>query len=174
MNTGNGQPTLIRYGSGSTSVCRLLVAVSERGVCGLHFLDGGEPRALAELRRQFPKAELVKDQPAADGVLKQVEQMIAGRREKLDLPLDMHGTPFQLRCWREMQRVPRGKTWSYSDLARRAGNPKAVRAAASACAKNPVAIVVPCHRILRRGGALGGYGGGLERKQALLYREANG
>ena len=87
------------------------------------------------------------------------------------IALDLQGTPFQQKVWKALQKVPKGETISYSDLARRAGVPKAVRATASACARNPVALLVPCHRIVRRDGGLGGYGGGLERKRRLLEIE---
>jgi AraC family transcriptional regulator, regulatory protein of adaptative response / methylated-DNA-[protein]-cysteine methyltransferase len=149
------------------------VALSDRGLCALKMVGNraGEREVLAELRRQFPGAELVRDARAVAPVLRQVNELIAGRRSNLDVPLDLHGTAFQQRVWRALCQVPRGQTWSYSELARRAGSPRAVRAAASACARNPVAILVPCHRIVREDGGLGGYRWGLERKRELLRRE---
>jgi AraC family transcriptional regulator of adaptative response/methylated-DNA-[protein]-cysteine methyltransferase len=149
------------------------VALSERGLCVLKVIDdqASERQILAELQHKFAGAEFVSDAKAVAPVLRQLNELIEGQRSKLDVPLDLHGTPFQQRVWRAMCKLPRGQTWSYSELARRAGSPRAVRAAASACARNPVAILVPCHRIIREDGGLGGYGGGEERKRQLLEME---
>ncbi len=94
-----------------------------------------------------------------------------GREPDLNLPVDIRATAFQRRVWQELQRIPFGKTRSYGDVARRIGKPKATRAVAQACSKNPVALVIPCHRVVREDGELGGYRWGVERKQALLERE---
>jgi len=133
--------------------------------------QASERAILSELQRKFAGAEFVNDPNAVAPVLRQLNELIEGQRSKLDVPLDLHGTPFQRRVWQALSKLPRGKTWSYSELARRAGNPRAVRAAASACARNPVAILVPCHRIIREDGGLGGYGGGEQRKRELLEME---
>jgi AraC family transcriptional regulator, regulatory protein of adaptative response / methylated-DNA-[protein]-cysteine methyltransferase len=163
---------VIRYGSGPTRVGPTFVALSERGLCTLKLLVHEDFRsALAGLRRLFPTALLREEPKAAAGVLRQVDEVLAGERPATDIPLDLQGTPFQKHVWRVMQQIPRGKTCSYSDLAKRAGRPKAVRAVGSACARNPVALLVPCHRVLHRGGGLGGYGGGLDCKRELLRIE---
>ena len=104
-------------------------------------------------------------------LLAKVTRVLAGRLPAERIPLDPAGTPFQKRVWRKMLEVPWGQTLSYSDLARKVGKPRAVRAVASACARNPIACIVPCHRILRKGGGLGGYYWGLEKKRELLERE---
>ena len=104
-------------------------------------------------------------------ILRQLRERLHGERETVDMPLDLRGSPFFLKVWQVMQKVPWGETWSYQELARRAGRPKAVRAAASACARNPICILVPCHRIISSDGSLGGYGGGLDMKRALLDSE---
>jgi O-6-methylguanine DNA methyltransferase len=133
--------------------------------------DGSPAAAVAKLRQNFAAAALVEDQPAVQPLLRQVCEFLEGRREAKDIALDLLGTPFQKHVWKTMLRVPRGTTWSYSELARRAGRPKAVRAVASACARNLVGLIVPCHRIVRLDGTLGGYGGGEACKRALLRLE---
>jgi methylated-DNA-[protein]-cysteine S-methyltransferase len=101
----------------------------------------------------------------------QLKAYFAGELKKFDLPMSLEGTPFQKRVWEELQRIPYGQTISYQELAQRVGNPKASRAVGSANGKNPVAVIVPCHRVIATGGTLGGYGGGLERKEWLLEHE---
>lgn len=174
---GTRAAAVIRHGSGRTSLGRAFAALSAQGLCFLRLLESeaDERSALADLRELFPEAALTDDPAAIEHLLEEVDDYFAGRRADLSVPLDLRGTAFQKRVWRVMRRVPRGRTWSYSELARRAGNAKAVRAAASACAKNPIAVVVPCHRIVRNDGSLGGYGGGGPGlKKALLDREIEG
>jgi AraC family transcriptional regulator of adaptative response/methylated-DNA-[protein]-cysteine methyltransferase len=162
--------TTIRHGTGRTPIGDVFVALSERGVCALFLQDGkSTPQLLSDVRRSFPDAEFIEDRQAAQQVVRQVTAMLAG--EKSNIALDIGGTPFQQRVWKTMCRIPRGATWSYSELARKVGKPKAVRAVANACARNPIGILVPCHRIIRDDGSLGGYGWGLERKRALLRCE---
>jgi methylated-DNA-[protein]-cysteine S-methyltransferase len=108
--------------------------------------------------------------PFADAVA-QLTAYFAGELKEFELPLDLVGTPFQKRVWKELQHIPYGKTISYQELARRVGNPNASRAVGSANGRNPVAVIVPCHRVIAAGGTLGGYGGGLDRKQWLLDLE---
>lgn len=165
--------TIIRYAGSATSVGRIFAALSEQGLCVLSVVGNaaGERDALEELRHKFPNAQQVKDAAALAPVFRQVEEVLAGERADLDVPLDLRGTPFQQRVWQTMRKLPRGQTWTYTELARRSGRPKAVRAAASACAANPVAIIVPCHRIVRSDGGLGGYRWGTPRKCDLLSRE---
>jgi AraC family transcriptional regulator, regulatory protein of adaptative response / methylated-DNA-[protein]-cysteine methyltransferase len=167
------RPSLIHYGSGLTPLGRTLIAMSERGICVLKLAGAiGEPKALDELCRRFTDARLVRSDEIIEPVLRQLNELLAGKRDRLDMPLDLHGTEFQKQVWQEMSRIRSGETCSYRDLARRAGHPRAVRAVASACARNPVAILVPCHRVVRSDGGMGGYRWGLHRKRRLLRQEA--
>src|SRR5205085_11562802 len=144
---GTGPP-VIRYGSGPTPVGPVLVGFTQRGLCALQLMaDGDLPAAVAELRHKYPRAELVADARAAESLLWQVCAVLEGTQEASAVPLDMQGTPFQQRVWKALLQVPRGTTWSYSQLARKAGHPRAVRAVASCCARNPIGLIVPCHRI---------------------------
>lgn len=166
---------VIRYGSGPTAIGTVYVFLSDKGICGLRRAERAEEaECLDEVRQQIRGAELVHDPAAVAPVLVQLRERLNGERETLDMPLDLHGSPFFVKVWQVMQRVPWGETWSYQELAKRAGRPKAVRAAASACARNPIWILVPCHRIISSDGSLGGYGGGLHVKQALLDGERRG
>jgi AraC family transcriptional regulator, regulatory protein of adaptative response / methylated-DNA-[protein]-cysteine methyltransferase len=161
----------IRYASRRTQLGLAFAATTERGVCLLQLIDAKDGAvALAELRQRHPKATLVKDDKALADVFHQIDALADGA-DGTAIALDLHGTPFQQKVWQALRRVPLGKTATYTELARRAGAPKAVRAAASACARNPVALFVPCHRIVRRDGGLGGYAGGVERKRRLLELE---
>jgi AraC family transcriptional regulator of adaptative response/methylated-DNA-[protein]-cysteine methyltransferase len=163
----------IRYACRPTTYGQVFAAATERGVCLLHLIDPQRrTAALAELRRQYPGATFVEDEAALANVFRQVDAFADGTGDS-EIVLDLRGTPFQQKVWRVMQRIPAGKTATYSDLARRAGVPKAVRAVASACARNPVCLFVPCHRIVRLDGGLGGYGGagGVALKRRLLEQE---
>lgn len=164
--------TEVRYGSGVSAIGTIYVFLTAKGICALRRAErADEAECLAEVRKLVPGAELVHDANAVAPVLAQLRERLNGERETIDMPLDLRGSPFFVKVWEAMQRVPWGETWSYQELARRAGRPKAVRAAASACARNPVWILVPCHRIISSDGSLGGYGGGLHIKQALLDSE---
>ena len=159
----------ISYATVSCRLGCLLVGATGTGVCFVSLGDSEEELVQA-LRERYPSAGLqraVKQMPW----LKAVAGYVDGRTGALDVPVDVSGTRFQQRVWQELQRIPRGETRSYSQLARAIGKPSAVRAVAHACAVNPVAIVVPCHRIIREDGGLGGYRWGLERKRALLEQE---
>ena len=148
----------------------LLVAVTERGICKLSLGDGPAP-LFAGLEAEFNRAERIQDD---EGVGYWVERIIAyleGWQPDLNLPLDLRATAFQLKVWRELQAIPVGETRSYGEVAAAIGQPTASRAVASACARNPVALVIPCHRIIRADKRLGGYRWGIERKRALLERE---
>jgi AraC family transcriptional regulator of adaptative response/methylated-DNA-[protein]-cysteine methyltransferase len=164
----------LRFGTGDTPVGAIFVVVSDRGLCALRLLEGRTAESvLRELKREHPQATWVEDRAGVLPVVEQINEVLHGRLPAEHVQLDMRGTAFQQRVWRELMRVPRGQTWSYSELARRAGRPKAVRAAASACARNPVALLVPCHRIIAADGSLGGYGYGLKRKRQILQWEAD-
>ena len=149
---------------------RLLAAYTERGVCCVKI--GSDDRALErEFRTEFPEAEI---RLAGATIHEWIAAIVRGVEsgEHMDVPIDARGTAFQWRVWKELQRIPRGTTLSYTDVARRIGQPTAVRAAARACATNPVALVIPCHRVVREDGSLGGYRWGLERKETLLEIES--
>jgi AraC family transcriptional regulator of adaptative response/methylated-DNA-[protein]-cysteine methyltransferase len=147
-----------------------LVAMTSRGVCRV--ILGDDPASLrAMLQEEFFAATLIADDVAVREVAQAVVNAASGAAMATPLPLDLRGTAFQQRVWRELTRIPRGETITYAELARRVGSPGAVRAVGSACGANPAAVVVPCHRVLRSDGALGGYRWGLERKAALLEAE---
>jgi AraC family transcriptional regulator, regulatory protein of adaptative response / methylated-DNA-[protein]-cysteine methyltransferase len=162
----------IQYVVVDSALGRLLVAYTERGVCSVAIGDH-DARLERELRAGFPDAEIMRAGDAVQGWAAAIVASIDGGRTD-GIPLDAQGTAFQWRVWNELQRIPRGTTLSYGDVARRIGSPSAVRAVARACATNPVALVVPCHRVVRGDGGLGGYRWGVSRKQAILDRERAG
>jgi AraC family transcriptional regulator of adaptative response/methylated-DNA-[protein]-cysteine methyltransferase len=148
----------------------MLIAATERGICRIAF--GEDPDLLrAELSRAFPRARLRPDEARLRGWLEQVRERVLLPAVAVDLPLDLKGTAFQARVWAALREIPLGTTTTYSDLAVSLGMPTAARAVAAACAANPVAVLVPCHRVVARNGALAGYRWGLERKRTLLGRE---
>src|SRR5437879_3515080 len=161
----------IAYVSVRPSLGRLLVAATERGVCRVMLGDNAEALE-ADLLSEFPTARVVQDQSGKlAGWVGAILAYLDGREPHLDLPLDIRATAFQRRVWQELQRIPFGKTRSYGEVARRIGQPNATRAVARACATNPAALIIPCHRVVREDGDLGGYRWGLERKRALLDQE---
>ncbi len=169
---GGGGAT-IRFAVGETSLGALLVAQSERGVCAI--LLGDDPEALVrDLQDRFPRAHLVGGDAAFERVVAAVVGFVEAPRVGFELPLDIRGTAFQHRVWTALQKIPPGATVTYTELARRIGSPAAVRAVASACAANPLAVAIPCHRVVRRDGDLAGYRWGVERKRELLRREGEG
>ena len=166
-----GANTAIRFAVGECSLGSILVAASERGICSI--LIGDDPDALArELQDQFPKAELIGGDAAFEKLVAQVVGFVEAPELGLDLPLDVRGTAFQQRVWKALREIPTGSTASYSDIASRIGAPKSARAVAQACASNALAVAIPCHRVVRNDGGLSGYRWGVERKRALLEREA--
>ncbi|WP_142847881.1 bifunctional DNA-binding transcriptional regulator/O6-methylguanine-DNA methyltransferase Ada [Telmatospirillum sp. J64-1] len=166
-----GRDMQIRFAIAQCSLGAILVAQSQRGICAI--LMGDDPDALArDLQDRFPFAHLTGDDPAFAEVVARVVGFVEAPRLGLDLPLDLRGTAFQQRVWQALRDIPPGETVSYTELARRIGAPKAVRAVASACASNPLAVAVPCHRVVRNDGELSGYRWGVERKRSLLEREA--
>jgi AraC family transcriptional regulator of adaptative response/methylated-DNA-[protein]-cysteine methyltransferase len=161
----------IRFAVAPVSLGWMLVAATERGVCTIEL--GDTPEALVErLRARFPRAERCDDDPAFAEWVRQVTAFLEAPRRGLDLPLDIQGTAFQQRVWKALQEIQPGRTETYAGIARRIEQPSAARAVAQACASNPVAVAIPCHRAVRSGGDLGGYRWGVERKRALLEREA--
>ena len=168
---GGGQHD-IRFAVGQCSLGAVLVASSERGVCAI--LLGDEPDALArDLQDRFPKANLIGGDARFETLVAQVVGLVEAPMHGLDLPLDVRGTAFQQRVWQALTEIPAGKTASYAEVAIRIGSPKAVRAVAQACGANALAVAIPCHRVVRNDGALSGYRWGVERKRALLDREAH-
>lgn len=154
-----------------TPLGRLLVAATERGVCRVMLGDSAATLE-ADLRREFDAAHVRQEQGGKlEGFVDAILSYLEGREPHLDLPLDIRATAFQRRVWQELQRIPFGETRTYTEVARLIGQPKATRAVARACATNPAALVIPCHRVIREDGDLGGYRWGVERKQALLGME---
>ena len=150
----------------------MLLGASSRGICWLAF--GTEPGALLEdMAAAFPKARLYNDESRLYGWFDRVREFILLPREALDMPVDIQGTAFQSRVWRALRQIPLGETESYSKVAQRLGEPHAARAVASACARNTVALLIPCHRVVASGGGLAGYRWGLTRKRSLLRREVS-
>lgn len=166
-----GTGASIRFAVGECSLGAILVAATEKGICSI--LLGDDPNALVhELERQFPKAQLVGGDQEFEQWVAKVVGLVEASALPFDLPLDLRGTAFQQRVWQALRAIPAGATASYSDVAASIGAPKAVRAVARACASNPLAVVIPCHRVVRNDGGLSGYRWGVERKRALLDREA--
>jgi AraC family transcriptional regulator of adaptative response/methylated-DNA-[protein]-cysteine methyltransferase len=159
----------IGYATAGCSLGRVLIAATERGLCSV-ILGDREEQLVAELRKQFAAAEIFAN-PALEGALRQVVSQFTEHPAALDLPLDLRATAFQMRVWEALRRIPRGQTMTYAELARALGQPTAVRAVARACATNPVAVVVPCHRVIGSNGKPTGYRWGIERKEKLLELE---
>jgi len=149
----------------------LLVAASERGVCHVRFGED-EGELAAGLRQELPAARLERDDARLAAWADALARATAGSGEALDVPLDVAGSRFQRRVWDALRAIPRGRTLHYADVAAALGAPRAVRAVARACAANPVALAVPCHRVVPKSGGVGGYRYGAWRKQALLAGEA--
>jgi len=160
----------IRFAVAACSLGAILVASTGQGICAI--LMGDEPEALVhDLQDRFPQAQLVGADAAFERTVALVVGLVEAPRIGLDLPLDVRGTAFQQRVWEALRAVPAGVTVSYTELAQRIGSPAAVRAVAGACAANPVAVAIPCHRVVRSDGGLSGYRWGIERKRALIDRE---
>ncbi len=163
----------IRFAVGECSLGSILVASSVRGVCAI--LMGDDPDALVrDLEDRFPRATLIGGDAAFEQLVARVVGFVESPGVGLDLPLDVRGTAFQQRVWRALREIPAGATASYREIAERIGSPRSVRAVAHACAANPLAVVIPCHRVVRSDGGVSGYRWGVERKRALLQREAAG
>lgn len=163
---------LVRFAIGESSVGSILVAKSDRGVCSI--LMGDRPGQLVrDLRNRFPRATLVEDDDGSRQLVSKVVGFADAPTASLDLPLDVRGSAFQQRVWQALRKIPVGSTASYTDIANRIGSPKSVRAVARACGANPLALAIPCHRVVRNDGTLAGYRWGIERKRVLLDREAH-
>ncbi|MGH1341742.1 MAG: bifunctional DNA-binding transcriptional regulator/O6-methylguanine-DNA methyltransferase Ada [Nannocystales bacterium] len=160
----------IRFAVGESSLGSVLVAATTRGVCAI--LLGDDPEALVhDLERQFPDTELVGADQAFEALVANVVGLVEDPTVASTVPLDIRGTAFQRRVWDALRKVPAGETISYSELARRTGSPRSARAVAQACARNTLAVAIPCHRVVRADGSVSGYRWGVERKVELLERE---
>lgn len=169
-----GKDMNINYTIVGSRLGRLLVAATERGICSVQFGERDEELADA-LRAEYPAAAAVRRDEAGLGAwVGGLLNHLDGSQPGLDLPLDVRATAFQLQVWEELRRIPYGETRSYGEVAESIGRPTATRAVARACATNPVALVTPCHRVVRESGEPGGYRWGLERKRELLARERSG
>ena len=159
----------LRYATAQTGLGVVLAAASDKGVCAVTLGDDAEALA-ADLARRFPKARRIEDAAGLAEVIAEVKAAVAGR--SAELQLDERGTDLQRQVWQALRAIPAGRTASYAEVARRIGRPEAVRAVAQACGANPLAVLTPCHRVVRADGGLSGYRWGVERKAALLAREA--
>jgi AraC family transcriptional regulator of adaptative response/methylated-DNA-[protein]-cysteine methyltransferase len=149
----------------------LLVAGTQRGVCFVRF-GRGELELEQRLKGAFPFAPIARAESGeVAGWGDALAAYVDGRSDSAEVPLDVSGSRFEERVWAALRQIPQGETRSYSEVARAIGNPRAARAVARACAENPAAVVIPCHRVIEKAGTLGGYGGGVSRKRALLERE---
>jgi AraC family transcriptional regulator, regulatory protein of adaptative response / methylated-DNA-[protein]-cysteine methyltransferase len=165
-----GQGMLIAYATAACPLGRVLVAATTRGLCAVT-LGNSDQELRAALQSEYPKADISQDHRMLKHTIEAVLKYLDGKEPRLDFPIDVRATAFQIRVWEELCRIPYGTTRSYSDVAKLVGKPKGARAVARACATNPVALVIPCHRVVGRTGQLTGYRWGKERKAALLAEE---
>jgi AraC family transcriptional regulator of adaptative response/methylated-DNA-[protein]-cysteine methyltransferase len=161
----------LRWGSAPTALGRVAAAVSAKGLRAVVFADSPS-EALADLERRFPRARFSEDSAGLAAVLADIAGLVVRPSTSIQLKLDAHGTELQEKVWAALRDIPPGETASYADVARAIGRPEAVRAVAQACGANPLAVVTPCHRVVRSDGSLSGYRWGQDRKRALLAREA--
>jgi len=165
-----GRGVNINYTIVASSMGRLLVAMTERGVCAVRMCDT-DAELEKDLRDEFPHAQINRGDSALREQVQKILNHLDNNEPRLDLPLDIRATAFQRQVWDKLRAIPYGQTVSYGDVAKALGNPGAVRAVGRACATNPVALVIPCHRVVREDQSLGGYRWGLDRKKKLLDRE---
>jgi AraC family transcriptional regulator of adaptative response/methylated-DNA-[protein]-cysteine methyltransferase len=165
-----GKGMRIKYTTAKSSLGEVLVAATERGVSAV-YLGAAAAKLAGELREEYPRAEIAAEKGGFSEWVEEIVARVEGSAPRRDLPLDLQATAFQRRVWQELQRIPRGTTRTYAQVAQAVGKPSAVRAVARACATNPVSIVVPCHRVVRADGHPAGYRWGISRKQTLLERE---
>ena len=165
---------VVRYTIATSPLGRMLIAATDKGICSIQFADrfaDNDDQLQQGLMREFPFATRRRDDAAMAQWRVNLTRLMEGRETSPSLPLDIRATAFQRRVWEALQRIPRGETRSYSAIAKQIGMPKATRAVARACATNPVAVAIPCHRVVRQDGELGGYRWGIERKEQLLAIE---
>lgn len=161
----------ISYATGESALGPVLVARSASGVCAI-LIGAGNDELVADLATRFPRAKLVALEDAVRDDLAKVIRFVDKPSEGLDLPLDLRGTPFQRRVWETLRTIPIGTTMTYTEFARSIGAPNSVRAVAAACASNPIALAIPCHRVVGNNGDLTGYRWGVERKREFIKKEA--
>ena len=166
-----GKDAEIRFAVGQCSLGAILVARSNKGICAITLGDDPD-RLVRSLQDRFPNANLIGGDREFERLVAQVVGFVEAPGIGLDLPLDVRGTAFQQRVWQALREIPAGETVSYAAIARRIGEPKAVRAVAQACGANQIAVAIPCHRVVKNDGAPSGYRWGVERKRALLEKEA--
>ncbi|MBI2680082.1 MAG: bifunctional DNA-binding transcriptional regulator/O6-methylguanine-DNA methyltransferase Ada [Candidatus Solibacter usitatus] len=166
-----GEGMRIAYTTVVSPLGRLLVAGTERGICAVSLGDRDD-KLTAALHEEYPRAEIQREDLRLRQWVTALVSHLQGETPHLDLPLDVQATAFEWRVWQELRKVPFGATRTYTEIAKALGRPRAVRAVANACAANPAAIVIPCHRAVRKDGSTGGYRWGVERKKLLLEREA--
>ena len=162
-----GKDVRILFAIGECSLGSVLVASSAKGVCAMLLGDTPET-VLDELRGRFPKADLIGNDPDYETLIAQVIRFADDPKYGFNLPLDIQGTAFQERVWEALRNIPVGTTASYSEIAKKIGAPKSLRAVAQACGANNIAVAIPCHRVVRSDGGLSGYRWGVERKSAIL------
>ncbi|HVU15086.1 MAG TPA: methylated-DNA--[protein]-cysteine S-methyltransferase [Phototrophicaceae bacterium] len=165
-----GEGMIIGYTICDCNLGRLLVAMTVEGICCVHIADDDEALE-RHLFEEYPAADIQRSNPVMREWVEQFLAFLNGWQPHFDLPLDLRATAFQLRVWQTLLSIPYGETRSYREIAEAMGQPTAFRAVANACAANPVPLVVPCHRVIRSDGEIGGYGLGVERKRALLEQE---
>ena len=161
---------VVRFTTAQSPLGRMLIAATDKGICSIQFA-GSDQELQQGLMREFPFAVRRRDDSALNQWKTNLARLMDGREAHPSLPLDIRATAFQRRVWETLQKIPRGETRSYSAVAKKIGMPKATRAVARACATNPVAVAIPCHRVIREDGDLGGYRWGVERKEQLLAME---
>jgi len=168
---GGGSGESIRFAVGECWLGSILVAATDKGICAISFGDDPE-RLVHDLQDRFAQAKLIGADATFEQSVAKVIAFVEAPAVALDLPLDIRGSVFQRRVWQALREIKPGSTASYAEIAQRIGQPRAVRAVAQACATNPVALAIPCHRVIRTDGSLSGYRWGVERKRALLERES--
>jgi AraC family transcriptional regulator of adaptative response/methylated-DNA-[protein]-cysteine methyltransferase len=159
----------IRYGFHPSPFGECLLAATDRGICAMYFVTNGRAAVLNEVRRRWPAADFVLDPDSTGSYLNRI---FPRNNRPGKLPIDLRGTNFQIKVWQALLEIPPGAVVPYEDLAARVGNPKATRAVGTAVGQNPIAFIIPCHRVIRKVGAIGNYHGGVERKRAILAWEA--
>ncbi len=167
-----GKGMKIEYTIADCELGKILVARTKRGICSVTFGDDAE-RIHENLNKEFPNAKIAEDAKNLKSTVEEILKYLAGKNKRLVLPLDLQATAFQMQVWDFLKKIPYGETRSYSEIAEQLGDRKKVRAVAQACAKNRVAVVIPCHRVIASDGKLSGYRWGVERKRALLDKEAS-
>jgi len=166
----HGEGVRISYTIVASELGKLLIATTAKGVCAVRFGDS-ERKLEQDLRNEFSAAEISREDGELRDIAKTVQRLFIQPASASEIPLDIQGTAFQQRVWSALRMIPRGETRTYTDVARQIGSPRAVRAVANACGSNPVAVVIPCHRVVQKNGSMAGYRWGVERKAAMLRAE---